>query len=109
MRFADYVADKAKGKDQVRLADLLGVSQSTISRWKDREDPPSIEVLIAFARAVDESPVAALVEFGYLRKSDLPKVVEIERSLADVDTEDLVIELGRRLNVRLVREGRRGA
>jgi transcriptional regulator with XRE-family HTH domain len=109
MKWSEYVESRSAGLDQQLLAERMGVDQSTISRWKKRDDPPSVEVLIHLARVTGEPPTRALIRFGYLRESDVKGVVHLEASLADLDTADLLRELGRRLGVDLKREGRRGA
>lgn len=109
MEWAEYVAAKIKDGNQETLASRTGLSQSTISRWLSGKTQPSAENVIDFSRAAGDSPVAALVMFGYLKRSEAKAVVELEQSISTFEAGDLLAELGRRLGVRVTREGRRGA
>lgn len=91
---------------------LVGASQSAISRWMTgKTAAPSAEKVIDFARAVGDSPVAALIASGHLRASDVEQAVRLSADLPGLDADALLIELGRRLGVRLATppERRRGA
>lgn len=107
MNWAAYVTSKTAGLNQEELALRCGVSQSTVSRWKSGKGSPSVENVIDFSRAVGDSPVAALVQFGILRRDEVASVVELEMPLDRLEAADLLRELGRRIGVPVKIEGRR--
>jgi transcriptional regulator with XRE-family HTH domain len=111
MKWADYVTEKSEAVNQADLAERLGVSQSTISRWMRSKNEPTVENVIDFARAVGDSPVAALVMFGFLRESEVGEVVRVTIGADQLESHDLLAELGRRLGISVVPRGRevRGA
>lgn len=112
MKWSEYVRSHAAGRNQEDLALLVGASQGAVSRWMTgKTQAPSAEKAIAFARAVGDSPVLALVASGHLRADDIEQAVRLAPDLPDLDAAALLIELGRRLGVRLAvpSERRRGA
>lgn len=112
MKWSEYVSSHAAGRNQEDLALLAGVSQGSVSRWMSgKTEAPSAEKVIAFARAVGDSPIVALIASGYLRADDVEGAVKLAADLPGIDAGALLIELGRRLGVRLTApsERRRGA
>lgn len=109
--WAEYAEERLAAYGREYVADAMGMDQSGFSRWKKNPPDwrPPADAVINFARAVKDDPVALLVRFGYLRQSEVSSVVELQASASDLEAEALLIELARRLNVRLIREGRRGA
>lgn len=105
MDWADYVTEKSAAVNQADLADRLGVSQSTISRWRSGKNAPTVENVIDFARAVGDSPVAALVMFGFLRESEVGEVVHLKATADQLNAYDLLAELGRRLGIQVTQRG----
>lgn len=85
------------------LAGLVDVSQSAVSRWISGKTPaPAAGNVIGFARSVGDSPVTALIAAGYLKPSDLEQAVTVLADLGEFDAASLLVELGKRLGVRMV-------
>jgi transcriptional regulator with XRE-family HTH domain len=107
MDWSDYVSRHSEGRNQADVALLVGVSQSTVSRWKQPgAQSPSVENVMEFARAVGDSPVAGLIAAGYLRNDELEGVIRVGVGLGDATTDALLTELGRRLGLHVsVRKG----
>lgn len=112
MNWAEYVALHAASRNQTDLARLVDVSQSAISRWISGKTPaPEADNVIGFARSVGDSPVTALIAAGYLKPDDLEKAVTMSAGLGELDASALLVELGKRLGIRvaITQERRRGA
>lgn len=110
MNWWEYAEPRLERLGREHVAAKMGMDPSAFSRWKKKpDDPPPAETVINFARAVGESPLTLLVQFRFLRAAEAKEVVQLEGSVRDLDGEALLLELARRLGVRIVREGRRGA
>src|SRR5689334_17485628 len=57
---------RAISDNQSEIAERMGTSQSTVSRWMRDDVVPSAELVIKLARAYGLSPIDALVAAGYL-------------------------------------------
>lgn len=109
MDWSEYVASRAEGRNQEEIALRVGVSQSSISRWKAGKGRPSAENAISFARATGDPPVAGLLAAGFLRHDEVDGVVRVATSLSDSATDALLTELGRRLGIHVSARGEASA
>ena len=66
MSWPEYVKGHLRGRTQVELAELVGVSQTAVSRWLRGKQGVDAEQAVGFARAVRDEPVAALVAAEFL-------------------------------------------
>lgn len=66
MSWAKYVERHLAGRNQVELAALVGVSQTAVSRWLSGKQGVDGAQAVAFARAVGDEPLAALVAADFL-------------------------------------------
>ena len=110
MDWTEYVSAGIAGRNQEDIALMAGVSQSSVSRWaRGVGGRPSVENVMAFARALGDTPVAGLLAAGYLRHDELEGVIRLSVGLSDATTDALLTELGRRLNLHVsVRKGATG-
>lgn len=100
MHWSEYVTAHIEGRKQSDLALLVGVDQSTISRWKRGEGKmPTPDNAMSLARAVGDSPVAGLLAAGFLKEDEVDGVVRITDGLSSSTTDALLAELGRRLGL----------
>lgn len=88
-----YVARISGEARNVDIARAIGVSESTITRWKDGKLPtPSIAVSVA--RAYNQPPLEALVAAGYLTVDEMRDHVTLRFvPLSDVTDVELANEL----------------
>jgi transcriptional regulator with XRE-family HTH domain len=82
---------------QVEIAATAGIDQTGVSRWLSGRSVPRIESVIRFARNLDRSPIEALVAAGYLTAEEAGVDPELEVSVRDLATDDLLAELRRRV------------
>lgn len=82
------------------IASKVGVSPSTIGRWRSGEIDPKPRQVVALARAYDKSPLAALVAASYLSAEDLEDDLTLHYAsdLDEISTLQLVDELRTRLD-----------
>lgn len=83
------------------IASKVGVSPSTIGRWRSGEIDPKPRQVVALARRYGKSPLAALVAAGYLSAEDLEEDLTLHYAadLDEISTLQLVDELRDRLDV----------
>lgn len=94
----EYVQRHAHGDKQEDIADKIGVTSSTVGRWKDAGIQPRGEHVVAFARAYGRAPVEALIHAGYIKPEEAGfSSVELAGSMHDVSDRDLMKELSDRL------------
>jgi transcriptional regulator with XRE-family HTH domain len=77
MQFGDYIKNirKSKGLTQVELAEESGVKRTYISKIESNKvSPPSEEVLIVLAKALNEDPYGMILNAGKV-PSDFQKVI----------------------------------
>lgn len=81
------------------VAKKVGLSPSTIGRWRSGEIDPKPRQVVAFARVYGKSPLAALVAAEYLTAQDLDGDLPIgaTHDLDEVSTNALLDELNARL------------
>lgn len=110
MNWSEYVAACAQGRRQSDLALLIGVDQSTISRWlKGKGGRPTAENAMELARHSGDSPIVGLLAAGLLREDEIEGVVRVSDGLSANGSDALLVELGRRLGVHVsVRKERAG-
>lgn len=93
MTWSEYVAAYVGDRAQSKLARLVGVESSTITRWLDGGSV-SAENAIRFARAVGDSPLIALVEAGKLTAEEVGVELTVTNP-SDEEVEELVVNLRR--------------
>jgi transcriptional regulator with XRE-family HTH domain len=93
----EYVQRHAHGAKQEVIAAKIGVTSSTVGRWKDRDIQPRANHVVAFARAYGRAPVEALIHAGYITPEEVGIVIETATSMSDVSDAALVGELSGRL------------
>ncbi|WEK60542.1 MAG: helix-turn-helix transcriptional regulator [Candidatus Microbacterium colombiense] len=83
------------------IAFKVGVSPSTIGRWRSGEIDPKPRQVVALARRYGKSPLAALVAAEYLSAEDLEEDLTLHYAadLDEISTLQLVDELRDRLEV----------
>lgn len=92
---------RSETETQAEIAARAGgiVDQTTVSRWQKGEGgKPSIEKAVAFARAIGESPIRALLALRYLEPDDITGEVRLVISPAELTDDALVQELSNRLH-----------
>lgn len=101
MQWHEYVA-KVIGTDrQIDVARKTGIDQTTISRWLNPTTSSArrtSQTVAAFARAYQRPVLEAFVMAGFLTADEAGVPAEPVIDLADVDSNDLIRELNRRLN-----------
>lgn len=87
--------------NDVQIAEQVGVSASTIGRWRSGEIDPKPRQVVAFARAYGADPLVALVAAGYLDRDSLGErvTIAVPTDLDDVSTSALIEEVQRRLEL----------
>lgn len=96
MTWWDYVQSVTRGRTNVAIADLVGVTPSSVGKWK--ESLPHPVQAAAFARAFDRPVIEAFVYAGYLTEDEagalpgtaLPDVTQL-------DDDALLAEVRRRI------------
>lgn len=96
-----YLRATAHPDNDTVIAGKVGVSSSTIGRWRSGDIDPKPRQVVAFARAYGKSPLAALVAAGYLSEEDLEGdlTLRLASDLDEVSTLQLVDELRTRIEV----------
>lgn len=96
-RYLDVTAHPDNDKT---IAAKVGVSPSTIGRWRSGEIDPKPRQVVALARAYAKSPLAALVAADYLTADDLEDDLTLHYAsdLDEISTLQLVDELRKRLD-----------
>lgn len=81
------------------IAGRIGVSPSTVGRWRSGEVDPKPRQVVGFARAYDKNPIEALIAAGYLSEEDLGEdlTLRVSGDLDDVSTFQLMDEVQSRL------------
>jgi transcriptional regulator with XRE-family HTH domain len=82
---------------QHQTAELTDLPQATISRWlREQTGVPRAESVVAFARALGQNPVEALVAAGYLTVDEAGAATVVRTPLRDYAVGELLDELRRR-------------
>lgn len=81
------------------IAEKIGVSPSTIGRWRSGDVDPKPRQVVGLARAYGKAPLSALIAAGYLAPEDLEgdMVVSLASDLDEVSTSQLLEELSDRV------------
>lgn len=107
MTWSEYVKREMGGRRQADVAVMVGVNQTTISRWANGVgNQPDAGNAIAFARAVGANPVEALLVLGILEPNDLERAVNVVASASALSNVELVRALADRLGVPVTERGR---
>lgn len=91
----EWVEKVSGERDQISIArelERLGVriDASTLSNWKTGKTKPTSDKVVRFARAYRVSPVVGLIAAGILTESDVPNVVQVDRSLGERHVDELL-------------------
>jgi transcriptional regulator with XRE-family HTH domain len=92
---------RSETETQAQIAARSGgvVDQTTVSRWQRGDGgEPSIEKAVAFARAIGESPIRALIALRYLEPDDITGEIRLVISPAELTDDALLQELSNRLH-----------
>ncbi len=108
MHWSEYVTACAKGRRQSDLAVLVGVDQSTVSRWLKGKGSPTAENAMTLARVAGDSPITGLLAAGFLREDEVDGVVRVADGLGASTSDALLAELGRRLGLHVSVRNERG-
>lgn len=81
------------------IAEKVGVSPSTIGRWRSGEIDPKPRQVVALANAYGVDPLSALVNAGYLSDEDVDLTITMTADLDTVSTYALLDELQRRMEL----------
>ena len=73
MELVDFLNQWFNENSQAKFAELAGVQQSTVSRWKNSKTPPSFESCLRIARAMGKSPIEIFEAVGRSEFIDLFK------------------------------------
>jgi transcriptional regulator with XRE-family HTH domain len=91
-----YVERVSHGRDRADIARAAGINVSGLSRWSNGHRP-SAEKVVAFARGLGQSPVAALIAARYLEPGEVKGVTPVMRSIDKIPDDELLKTLARRL------------
>lgn len=94
----EYVTRIAGTDEQKTIAANAGIGPTVINRWANGSNEPSAKLVVTFARAYRRPPVEALVAASILDESDASAVIEIQRDLSNLDDDELVEEVRRRMS-----------
>lgn len=101
----EYVQRVSGGATNTAIAELIGVTPSSVARWKDsRPDPARAR---DFAIAFDRPVLEAFIEAGFLTAEEAGQLPAAEPDLAELPDDALLDELRRRLRG-AQRDGRGG-
>ncbi len=92
----EYVERISAYASQKDIAATTGLEQSSVSRWKLSGATPRWEAVVATARAYNRPPIEAFIAAGYITPEEAAEVVRLVASPAELSTQDLLAELGRR-------------
>lgn len=106
--FSDWVARVAKrqGMDtEAEISRAVGISQSIVGRWRTHGAIPNIDSLRKIASGLNVSVQEAVVAAGILHPDEVGQIVRVQTALSEVPHEELLAELGRRLDQQLAPPG----
>lgn len=98
-QWSKFIDATSGGAYNNAIAEGIGVDPATVGRWRTGTVDPKPRQVVAYARAFDQSPVAALIAAGYLTAGevDLPVSAPRAYTLDDFSALELATELVRRL------------
>lgn len=89
--WAEYVRAVIGDESGRAVAQLIGQSESAISRWKTGAVVPEPRQAVAFARAFERNPIEALIAAGYLTAEEAGQSIDPPRPLQLREFTDLEI------------------
>ena len=96
--WAEWVRRVIGARAQAAVATQTGVAQTNIGRWlRGETDAPKAESVVAFARALGEEPLEALIAAGYLTPEEAGAQVCVKSGLGSFSTQHLLDELAGRV------------
>jgi transcriptional regulator with XRE-family HTH domain len=98
--WAEYVRRVTPGMTQAEVAGVAGIDQTGVSRWLAGSSIPRVETAIRFARNLGRSPVEALVASGYITAAEAGVSPQLQISVRDLATDELLTEVRRRVSDR---------
>lgn len=98
--WGEYIKRVTPGKTQVEIAYLAGVDQTGVSRWLSGTSVPRAESVIRFARTLGRPPVEALIAAGYITPEEAGISPELQISIRELPTDELLAEIRRRVDDR---------
>lgn len=90
-----YVQRISEGAPNVRIAEMTGVSPSSISRW--RAGGVDAATAASFARGFGRPVLEAFIAAGFLTPDEAGQRPASAPSLTELDDDDLLKEVGRRM------------
>lgn len=100
LSWAEYVKRITPSMTQSDIAAKAGVNQTVVSRWLSGRSAPRVESLIRLTRALGRSPVEALVAAGYITADEAGLRPNLQISVREIPTDDLLNEIRRRVSSR---------
>lgn len=96
-----YLRATTESDNDITVAEKVGVSSSTIGRWKDGKIDPKPRQVVALARAYGKNPLGALIAAGYLEQGDIEGEVHlgIPFALDAASTFELLEEVEKRVEL----------
>ena len=95
--WAEYVQRVTPGMTQTQIAALAGVDQTGVSRWLHGSNVPRAEAVIKFARALQRSPIEALMAAGHLSPAEVGLKADLKPSTRGLSNDQLIAEIRRRI------------
>lgn len=94
----EYVERVTNGSTQAAIAAVTGVDKVTVWRWRSERATPKPDIAIRLARAYGRPVIEALAASGAITYEEAGTTeVVVKRSLSDIDDEDLLAEMRRRV------------
>lgn len=98
MQWWEYVQKVSGGATSTAIAQLIGVTPSSVARWKDsRPDPARAR---DFARAYKRPVLEAFISAGFLTPAEAGQLPAAEPDITHFDDDQLLDEIRRRLRER---------
>ena len=91
-----YVQKRAKGESNSRIAQAVGVTPSSVSRWGGGSMPDPAQAA-AFARAYGRPVLEAFVAAGFLTPQEARERPSTPPSIDDLTDEELLDEIRKRM------------
>lgn len=98
MSWKQYLERHAQGRTNVELGQLAGVSGAQVGKWRSGKVGVDPATVIAFARAVGDKPVGALVEAGFLKPEEARQRPAAPPSVEALTDEELLGEVRARMS-----------
>ena len=82
----------------MQIAALAGVDQTGVSRWLNGTNVPRAEAVIKLARALQRSPVEALVAAGHITLTEVGLKPDLKSAIRELSDDQLIAEIRRRIS-----------